>query len=168
MHTVLSIKQPHALLCLFGDKIYETRSWDSPYRGTLLIHASGSALTRDEWELMADWRDRGWVSDGIMNLLGHGKGAAYAKESIWYGAILGSVELTAIYNGVKLMPHLTEQERAFGWFDRADRRAWRFENPRLFQTGIVIGGQLKLWEYEGDLPDYITAEDIEERRQRMT
>lgn len=163
---VLSIKQPHALLCMFGLKEYETRNWDTPYRGTLLIHASTSALTKDDWRAMKAWLEKGYISEGIMKLLGHEQPnqAAFAKASPFFGSILGTVELEAIYLGHKLAPRLTDQERSFGWFDRPDRRAWRFANPRLFVNSIPIAGDLKLWEYDGELPEYITVEDVEHER----
>lgn len=42
---VLSIKPPYAWAILIGRKKVENRSWNTPYRGTVFIHASRS-LTR--------------------------------------------------------------------------------------------------------------------------
>ena len=36
---VLTIKQPWATLIMQGDKRFEFRSWQTKYRGDLLIHA---------------------------------------------------------------------------------------------------------------------------------
>jgi hypothetical protein len=40
----LSVRQPYASLICGGIKKIENRSWDTPYRGKLLIHASGRPL----------------------------------------------------------------------------------------------------------------------------
>ena len=40
----LSIRQPFASLICRGIKTIENRSWDTTYRGRLLIHASGKPL----------------------------------------------------------------------------------------------------------------------------
>lgn len=40
----LSVRQPWASLIAWGDKTIEHRSWETPYRGPLLIHASGRPI----------------------------------------------------------------------------------------------------------------------------
>lgn len=35
----ITILQPYASLIVAGAKQYETRSWDTPYRGIIAIHA---------------------------------------------------------------------------------------------------------------------------------
>jgi hypothetical protein len=40
----LSVRQPYASLICWGLKKIENRSWDTAYRGKLLIHASGKPL----------------------------------------------------------------------------------------------------------------------------
>ena len=44
-NTVLSVKQPYATLICAGIKTVENRTWKTDYRGKLLIHASGDAVT---------------------------------------------------------------------------------------------------------------------------
>lgn len=43
---VLSIKEPYATLIANGNKVIETRSWKTNYRGELFIHASGTKLAK--------------------------------------------------------------------------------------------------------------------------
>lgn len=165
-YKVLSIMQPHALLVMFGLKQYETRgrTWAIGYRGDLLIHASAAPIKREQWHVMMGWYERGWIGEGVLKLLGHDAPhrADFAKASPFYGCILGRVDLKAIYPGVKLVPHLSEQERAFGWFDRGDRLALKLDNPQLFTTSIPATGSLGLWEYTTDaLPDFLTEEHLE-------
>lgn len=44
----LSVRQPWAALIAWGEKTVEVRSWSTRYRGPLLIHASGRAITLDD------------------------------------------------------------------------------------------------------------------------
>ena len=44
---VLSIKEPYATLIATGNKLIETRSWKTNYRGELFIHASGKQLAKE-------------------------------------------------------------------------------------------------------------------------
>jgi len=52
---ILSVRQPYADQIIFGDKWNELRSWKTPYRGTICIHAS-------RWEGQAD---RDSPGDGV-------------------------------------------------------------------------------------------------------
>ena len=45
----LSVRQPYATLICAGVKAVENRTWKTPYRGRLLIHATG-----DEWSFFGD------------------------------------------------------------------------------------------------------------------
>ena len=44
---VLSIKEPFATFIANGDKLIETRSWKTNYRGEIFIHASGTKLAKE-------------------------------------------------------------------------------------------------------------------------
>lgn len=47
----ITILQPYAALIVAGAKIYETRSWDTPYRGKIAIHTgkTASGCTHGSW-----------------------------------------------------------------------------------------------------------------------
>jgi len=49
----LTLHQPWASLIALGVKTIETRSWSTPYRGRLLIHAGAKTPTRGEF--VGDW-----------------------------------------------------------------------------------------------------------------
>lgn len=74
----ISLLQPWASLVVMGVKKIETRSWSTPYRGTILIHASqgkaGSIFVRDPpfSKYIPDFK------------------------ALPFGAIIGEVTLTAI------------------------------------------------------------------------
>jgi hypothetical protein len=48
----LSVKQPHATLIYAGVKRVENRTWTTDYRGRLLIHASGEAISFYDFDKM--------------------------------------------------------------------------------------------------------------------
>ncbi len=50
----LSVRQPYAWLLVNGIKDVENRTWNTPYRGPLLIHASAKAMTRDDWDWLRE------------------------------------------------------------------------------------------------------------------
>jgi hypothetical protein len=54
----LSVKQPYATLICAGVKKVENRTWQTDYRGKLLIHASGDALSfYDYGKLPPKWME---------------------------------------------------------------------------------------------------------------
>lgn len=131
---VLSLLQPWASLVMMGAKKIETRSWQTPFRGELLIHASlgkkGSVLC---------------ASPPFSN---------YIKEfdKLPFGAIIGSVVLTEIVPVESLplsagaLALLTLEEKAFGDYTKG-RYAWLLHTPVPFAKPIPIRGSLGLWNY---------------------
>ena len=131
---VLSLLQPWASLVVMGAKRIETRSWQTPYRGELLIHASlgkkGAALCT------------GPPFSQFIN----------AFDRLPFGAIIGSAVLTDIlpvemlHLPGKALASLTLEEKAFGDYTKG-RYAWLLQDPVPFSEPIVIKGSLGLWNY---------------------
>lgn len=87
----LSIRQPWASLIVAGHKDIENRSWATPYRGPLLIHASSKA------DLDADTRGI-WARDEITALPRGGIiGVVYLRDCVtastspWFTGPIGWV-----------------------------------------------------------------------------
>lgn len=130
----LSLLQPWASLVIMGKKTIETRSWQTAYRGNLLIHASLGK--------------KGHL------LCVHPPFSTYIKNfrQLPFGAIIGSVVLEDVVP-VDLLPVtpstlalLTLEEKAFGDYTRG-RYAWLLANPVAFHKPIPIKGSLGLWNY---------------------
>ncbi|HEU4632417.1 MAG TPA: ASCH domain-containing protein [Flavisolibacter sp.] len=134
----LSLLQPWASLVIMGAKRLETRSWNTAYRGELLIHAStgktGSILA-------AEPPFSKYVNDFVQ---------------LPFGAIIGKVILTDIRRVEELqlpdavINRLTLEERAFGDY-AIGRYAWIMEEPVQFVKPVPVRGALGLWEYNGEL-----------------
>jgi len=130
----LSLLQPWASLVIIGAKTIETRSWQTTYRGELLIHAS---------------RNR---KGGILCQEPPFSNYIKSFDSLPFGAIIGSVQLKDVLPvELLLLPDaklaaLTLEEKAFGDYTKG-RYAWVLQNPVAFAKPIYINGSLGLWNY---------------------
>ncbi len=133
--TALSLLQPWATLVVIGAKKIETRSWSTPYRGRLLIHASlgkaGSFFTNEPLfsKYIPDFKE------------------------LPFGAIIGEVILTTILRVEDFdlsdsdMNRLTLEEKAFGDYSNG-RYGWLFEDAIEYEKPIPARGHLRLWHFE--------------------
>jgi hypothetical protein len=141
----ISILQPWASLVILGHKKIETRSWDTKYRGPLLIHASAGKKGLN----LIDKQDP--FGDLALRL------AKLDMDFYDYplGAIIGVVDLveTFQFGGDRSIEYVQSlpksaaaQEIAFGDWNEG-RWGWRLENPKLFDNPIPAKGALQIWEY---------------------
>lgn len=124
---VLTIKQPWATLIMQGDKKFEFRSWQTHYRGELLIHAG-----------------KGIDKEAIKRL------KKYLPEELPFGKILGKVTLV---DCVKMSPEFKEmliKENKDIYTDSSfkEKYGWKLENVEKFDEQIEAKGKLSLWEYD--------------------
>ena len=131
----LSLLQPWASLVIMGAKKIETRSWQTPFRGDLLIHAS--------------FGKKGGI------LVSEAPFKKYIKkfETLPFGAIIGKVILEDIIPVNELLlsqsvlANLTLEEKAFGDYGKG-RYAWILSEPEAFNEIIPVRGTLGLWNFE--------------------
>jgi hypothetical protein len=155
---VISILQPWASLIVLGHKRIETRSWNTKYRGELLIHASKStefvnlaAHTHFNECMPVMWCDV------------NGTDICYPiKEKIPLGCIIGKVNLVDVilFDAVRGMidqnmaayiggrkVDFSEKEIAFGDYSPG-RFGWLLSDPVLFSNPIPAKGKLGIWNYD--------------------
>lgn len=123
---VLTIKQPWATLIMRGDKRFEFRSWQTKYRGELLIHA-GKGIDKEAMKRLKK----------------------YVPEDMPTGKILGKVILV---DCVKMSPEFKEmllKENKDIYTDSSfkENYGWQLENVEVFENSIDAKGHLGLWEY---------------------
>ncbi|WP_158408787.1 ASCH domain-containing protein [Fibrella aestuarina] len=146
----ISLWQPWASLCVHGLKAYETRGWNTFYRGPLLIHATKTlnsaareVLTIKDFQL-------------AMNQMG------YNANTLPLGAIVGKVDL------VRTLPveeWRTEKRRdkvnhtkwvremLFGDYAEDEGRfAWELANPVWLPQPIPASGAQLIWKF--DMTEY--------------
>lgn len=140
---VLSLKQPWATLVVAGAKKFEVRSWQTTYRGPLLIHASAG---KPSGRLKAFFEQADFFSRYIEN-----------TDFLPYGAIIGRVELVAIYRTEWLVQHIEtedlpdwQQEMAFDDY-APNRYAWKLNDAEALDKILPLKGTLGLWNYKGQV-----------------
>jgi hypothetical protein len=132
----LSLEQPWATLVLHGAKRYETRSWHTPYRGPLAIHA-GRMITPAAQTLCRLEPFRSVLAAA----------GIHDWKQLPRGAVLGTVQLLAILP-VELVLPLGPQEEAFGDY-RPGRWAWELAAPARLVAPLPWRGHIALF----DVPD---------------
>jgi len=150
----LSLWQPWATLIAIGAKRIETRSWETPYRGPLLIHAA-KRHDGDSLSLIADEPFRRALINERRSLI----------CDLPFGAIIAIAHLDRIltigggHKGAVILVESGESvsspEREFGNYELG-RFAWMLTNIRRFQHPIPFIGHQRIF----DVPDHIVADAI--------
>ena len=122
----LTIKQPWATLIMQGYKRFEFRSWQTKYRGDLLIHAG-----------------KGIDKEAIKRL------EKYLPEELPTGKILGKATLV---DCIKMSPEfkeelLKENRDIYTKSSFQENYGWQMDNVQVFKEPIEAKGHLSLWEY---------------------
>ena len=138
----LSIIQPWASAIFLGYKTIETRSWETEYRGPLLIHAS---------------KTFGKFAQNFAAVeLAVGRGLARVP----FGCLLGVVELESIGNTEDQSYFISALERRYGDFSWG-RKGWQLKEPRQFKEPIGYSGRQGLF----NVPDEVVSAAMEAIRQ---
>ena len=123
---VLTIKQPWATLIMQRYKRFEFRSWQTKYRGDLLIHAG-----------------KGIDKEAIKRL------KKYLPKELPLEKILGKVTLV---DCVKMSPEfkamlLKENKDIYTDSSFKENYGWQLEKVEVFDEPIEAKGKLSLWGY---------------------
>lgn len=149
---VITIKQPWASLIVSGYKKIETRSWNTKYRGELLIHAS-----------KADKHMKQTISE-LYEYMNNRVYIEWHDKTLPFGKIIGKVNLIetisteelhsnqSISDGYKNEWTIHEEfggddELAFGDYS-PNRFGWLLSDPVKFENPIEAKGQLGLWNFD--------------------
>ena len=124
---VLTIKQPWASLIMLGYKRFEFRSWETNYRGELLIHA-GQGIDKEAMKRLQK----------------------YIPKDMPKGKILGKAKLV---DCVKMSPEfkselLKENKDIYTDSTFKENYGWQMEDIEVFDEPIEAKGHLSLWEFE--------------------
>ena len=124
---VLTIKQPWATLIMQGNKRFEFRSWQTKYRGELLIHA-GKEIDKEAVKRLSK----------------------YLPKELPQGKILGKVTLV---DCIKMTPEfkeelLKENCEIYAKSSFKENQGWQLADVFIFDKPIDAKGHLSLWEYE--------------------
>lgn len=144
---VISLLQPWATLVVIGAKKIETRSWNTKYRGPVLIHAS-KAMKPFQKDLCYQPFFKEYM-DGVHDDLP--LGAIIGKANLintaptsYFLSFFGDNPKTGLAAQLN-----AEQEKAFGDYSPW-RYGWLFSDPVQFIQPMPAKGSLGLWNYEID------------------
>ncbi len=161
----LSLTQPWATLVAIGAKRIETRSWRTPYRGRMAIHAARNF----PFQAREICNDQTFCSV----LKQEKEGSIVARMPL--GSIVavcdlvGCAEITlapVIYEAATLgLPPESgsycvppeDPEHSFGDYTPG-RHAWLIANVRQLETPIACKGALSLWEVPSIVEELIRAQ----------
>lgn len=125
---VITIKQPWASLIANGYKIYEFRTWNTKYRGEILIHA-GKGIDKDAMKRYKDYD------------LDYPSGCIIAKA-----ILTDSIEINDEF--IDYLETLNSKV----YKNRINNRDWKGYGFKLEKIEkiepIYINGKLGLWNYE--------------------
>lgn len=159
----ISLWEPWATLIVVGAKQFETRSWSTPVRGPVLIHASKKwngdlydTVLNDPFSavLVLAWGE-GWRRHTLRQMprpdtLGKILGVASIVQ-IWGTGYGDARELIRGQTRRKI----TEQEYAFGDYG-VGRYAWELAEVRKFETPVPCTGHQGFF----NVPNEVVAEQL--------
>jgi hypothetical protein len=152
---VLSLWQPWASLVAIGAKCYETRHWNTKYRGPLVIHAAQNLVGLREFQAQAfsvysmlqPVEGFPLVRYAMPLFRKYGLTFSRVKNTFPLGRAICVVDLVDVLRVEQVRDHISNWERAFGNY--ADGRyAWKLENLRVFPAPITMPGGQRLFNRE--------------------
>lgn len=152
-YRVVTIRQPFATLIALGIKTIETRSWQTRYRGTLLIHAA----KKDDRNCLA-LVCSDWFWGALHDVFGGKKPETRDDLDVLpRGAIIARTELRdCVLMTETTMPD--EPERSFGFYEPG-RFAWHLENTVPVKP-IPAKGKLGLWHWQGEVESLCSLQEL--------
>lgn len=139
----ISLWQPWATLWALGEKLNETRHWNTNYRGELAIHAAKRCVKS---ELAEYWSNYEFRNALLPETIGKGDLA----DSLAFGAIVGVVNLHHCERAEDILGALSLKEQAFGNYSEG-RFAWCGRNHTKILTPVQTRGFQGFWDLPADV-----------------
>lgn len=138
----LSIAQPWAECIVSKGKNIENRSWNTKFRGFLLIHASGS---KDKVRFQYCYEDYGLKFD---------------PENLAFGSIVGIAELS----GVVTKKQLTSKTRKwfYGEYGFVLTNIIKLKNP------VAVNGALSFWKLKGAKLEKVLSQVSQSQQRKIS
>ncbi len=142
----LTLTQPWATLVALGAKRIETRSWGTPYRGPLAIHAAKGLGPVGGYSGLISLC-YGEPFRGALGAAGFAPGRGGRELPL--GQVVAVCQLVDCIRADRALQLdlVSEREAEFGDF-RTGRWAWLLEDVRALPEPIPARGTLGLWEWE--------------------
>ena len=144
----LSLTQPFATLVATSNKMIETRSWKTSYRGELAIHAAATFPAYAREMLAYGHFARALAAAG--HTIGRDptrRGSMEITHDLPLGAIVATCRLVRCERTEDIAPDLPPWELAFGDYEPG-RWAWVLADVVRLPEPIPAIGHLGLWEWQ--------------------
>lgn len=146
----LTLTQPWATLVAIGAKRIETRSWKTPYRGELAIHAAKGLGKLSKWRFISMLDEEPFKSV-LKAHFGEYRAPYFPHpmlNNLPGGAIVATCTILDCFAITTSFADnaISSQERAFGDYTPG-RYAWLLANVQKLETPIPAKGALGLWEW---------------------
>jgi hypothetical protein len=141
----LTLWQPWASLVAMGVKQFETRCWQTKYRGELAIHAAAQIPPR---YLGASRYTSKFIREMADVLNCRQDSVLHKIDFLPRGVVLCTVRLVNVEETTRVRDVLSERELIFGNYDDG-RYAWALEMVGTFEKPIPAKGNRMLWNWEG-------------------
>lgn len=165
----ITLWEPWATLCALAGhpdleiraqaKHFETRSWDTQYRGIIAIHSARSMPT-EGYRVLKEEPFRSFLSraglKSSLDFLPRGRVIAIAKlVDVFRVDLVGKNFFLEKGRKSRIVPLLSENEVAFGDFSPG-RYAWKLDNIHRLSRPVPAKGNRKLWWW--DVPEELAEE----------
>lgn len=152
MLKVLSIRQPWASMIVRGLKRFEIRTWSTPYRGQLIIHASSATPTKAlADEVFEEFPELGELMSRV--------GIASLKDlrALPRSAIVGVVTLVDVLDSEAVKGLATVDDATI--LDEVDDANfhWLLSNAVEIEPVTGINGKLNLWKLDAPTEKTVLA-----------
>lgn len=148
----ITIWQPYASLFTIDEKHYETRAWNTKYRGPIAIHAAMQdpkrLLGKEDYAELERFALHHPVL-GDWGTLPRGAIVAIAElVDVWQIKSAGKFAPGPVLTSLRghVVRDLSEKELAFGNYDPG-RYAWEFANVKKLEPPIPCKGQQGFWNW---------------------
>lgn len=130
---VLSLTQPWATLICEGQKVIETRSWKTTYRGELYIHASMKKINMHDEH-----------TKELLSLI--------PNANMNYGNIICKCKLVdCVYMDEEFLEKIKKDKKEYLCGEYSEGRyAWVLEDIMPLDIPIPVKGHLGIWNYIKD------------------
>ena len=122
-------------------KRYEARTWSTPYRGEVAVHASA---TIKPWV-------REFLEEEPLFRRALRKAAIPDIDDLPCGAVIGSVVVREVQRMREVKPRLTKESLALCAYPSNAYFLWRLEDPKELPVPIPTAGKLNLWTLPEDI-----------------
>ena len=128
----ITLIQPWASLIMLQEKIIETRSWSTSFRGRIAIHA-GKKIDKKVFEIP-------YYREVLSNY-------GITASNIITSAIICTCDIVDVRKSEDVRDHISAKELAFGNYEN-NRFCWMLENINKIDPVLNVKGMLGLWKYK--------------------